>query len=40
MSQKKIIFGQHKKYGLFIEIILNFFFFETTLSHNKLNKRN
>ena len=28
MSQKKIIFGQHKKYGLFIEIILNFFFWK------------
>ena len=38
MSQKKIIFGQHKKYDLFFEIVFHYFFFKTTLSHSKLNK--
>ena len=27
MSQKKIIFDQHKKYGLFLQIAFHFFFF-------------
>ena len=40
MSQRKIIFGQQKKYGLFLEIVFHqIFFWKATLSHKKLNKR-